>query len=138
MSDRVAVFNAGKIEQLSTPQELYSRPRTAFVARFVGGANVIDAALAVKLHGAARAFALRSEDITVLPIGAVSPPDSMSLEAELIDVQYHGATSRWQVRLEDATLLTATRGSDQPALTQLPGSRVRLAWKRNDIVLLEA
>jgi putative spermidine/putrescine transport system ATP-binding protein len=138
MSDRVAVFNAGKIEQLSTPQELYSRPRTAFVARFVGGANVIDAALAAKLHGAARAFALRSEDITVLPIRTTPPPDSMSLEAELIDVQYHGATSRWQLRLEDGTQLTATRGSDQPALVQSPGNRVRLAWKRNDIVPLQA
>jgi hypothetical protein len=55
-----------------------------------------------------------------------------------MDVQYHGATSRWQVRLENGTLLTATRGSDQPSLSQAPGGRVRLAWKRDDIVLLEA
>jgi putative spermidine/putrescine transport system ATP-binding protein len=138
MSDRVAVFNAGKIEQLSTPQELYSRPRTAFVARFVGGANVITAALAARLLGEPRPFSLRAEDINVLPIGATPPPGSLGVDAELIDVQYHGATSRWQLRLEDGTLLSATRGSDEPALSRSPGSRVRLAWKRDDIVLLEA
>jgi putative spermidine/putrescine transport system ATP-binding protein len=138
MSDRVAVFNNGKIEQLSTPQELYSRPRTAFVARFVGGANVIPAALAARLLGEARAFALRTEDIQVLAAGATPPANSLGLEAELIDVQYHGASSRWQVRLEDGTLLSATRSSDEPALSQSPGSRLRLAWQRDDIVLLEA
>ena len=138
MSDRVAVFNAGKIEQLSTPQELYSNPRTAFVARFVGGANVIDGALAGKLIGEARAFALRAEDINVLQTSSSPPTGTISLDAELMDVQYHGATSRWLLRLENGTLLSATRASDQPALSQAPGSRVRLAWKRDDIVLLEA
>jgi putative spermidine/putrescine transport system ATP-binding protein len=138
MSDRVAVFNAGRIEQLSTPQELYSRPRTAFVARFVGGANVITAALATRLLGEPHAFALRAEDINVLPGGATSPAGLMTLDAELIDVQYHGATSRWQLRMADGTLLCATRGADAPPLSQTPGGRVRLAWKRDDIVLLEA
>ncbi len=137
MSDRVAVFNAGKIEQLSTPQGLYSRPRTAFVARFVGGANVIDGALAAKLGGDPRAFALRAEDIHVLPTTTAPGPDSMALDAELIDVQFHGATSRWQVRLDNGALLCATRGSDEATLSQAPGGRVRLAWKRDDIVLLE-
>ena len=42
MADRVAVFNHGRIEQLDTPRELYTRPATAFVARFVGSANVVD------------------------------------------------------------------------------------------------
>jgi TOBE domain len=53
-------------------------------------------------------------------------------------VQYHGATSRWQLRMADGTLLCATRGADAPPLSQTPGGRVRLAWKRDDIVLLEA
>jgi putative spermidine/putrescine transport system ATP-binding protein len=132
------VFNAGKIEQLSTPQELYSNPRTAFVARFVGGANVIDGALAGKLIGEPRAFALRAEDINVLQTSTSPPTGTITLDAELMDVQYHGATSRWLLRLENGTLLSATRASDQPALSQAPGSRVRLAWKRDDIVLLEA
>ena len=55
MADRVAVFNKGRIEQLAAPRELYLQPATAFVARFVGSANVADAALAQKL-GAPRAI----------------------------------------------------------------------------------
>ena len=54
MADRVAVFNKGRIEQLAAPRELYMRPATAFVARFVGSANVADAALATKLGRARR------------------------------------------------------------------------------------
>ncbi len=55
MADRVAVFNKGKIEQLAAPRELYTRPATAFVARFVGGANVANAELATTLAGRADA-----------------------------------------------------------------------------------
>ena len=67
MADRVAVFNKGTIEQLAAPRELYTRPATAFVARFVGSANVANAALATKLRGAgAQPFAIRAENIVVL------------------------------------------------------------------------
>ncbi len=51
MADRVAVFNAGRIEQLDTPRELYTRPRTAFVAGFVGSANVVDGRARRAAHG---------------------------------------------------------------------------------------
>jgi putative spermidine/putrescine transport system ATP-binding protein len=138
MADRVAVFNAGRIEQMSTPQELYTRPRTAFVARFVGGANVIDSTLATTVMGVARPFALRSEDIDVLAAGATLPADSTGLDAELIDVQYHGAVSRWQLRLDSGTQLTATRAASELPSTLAPGSRVRLAWRRSAAVALES
>ena len=61
MADRVAVFDRGRIEQLDTPRGLYMRPRTRFVARFVGGANVIEGELARTLSGSARPFAIRAE-----------------------------------------------------------------------------
>jgi putative spermidine/putrescine transport system ATP-binding protein len=112
------------------------------VARFVGGANVIDSALATKLLGEPRAFALRAEDIQVLPIGQAAPPggqgQAMGVDAELVDVQYHGASSRWQVRLDGGSLVSATRASDETSLSQAPGSRVHLRWQRDDIVLLES
>src|SRR6186713_360316 len=54
MADRVAVFNKGRIEQLAAPRELYKRPKTAFVAKFVGSANVADAELANKLVAGAQ------------------------------------------------------------------------------------
>jgi putative spermidine/putrescine transport system ATP-binding protein len=138
MADRVAVFNAGRIEQLSTPEELYTRPRTAFVARFVGSANILDSALATTVMGEARPFALRSEDIDVLPGGAALSAGSTGLDAELMDVQYHGANSRWQARLDGGALMTATRAASEPALALAPGSRVRLAWQRSAAVPLES
>ena len=55
MSDRVAVFNDGRIEQIGTPAEIYEHPATAFVAGFVGASNVVDAATAGRLCGRARA-----------------------------------------------------------------------------------
>jgi putative spermidine/putrescine transport system ATP-binding protein len=137
MSDRVAVFNAGRIEQLSTPQELYTRPRTAFVARFVGGANVIAAALAADLFGECSAFAVRAEDILLSAVESPAPADHLGIVAEIIDVQYHGANSRWQLRLPDGTMLAATRPAAEAGLPQTPGQRARLSWRRAAAVPLE-
>jgi putative spermidine/putrescine transport system ATP-binding protein len=138
MSDRVAVFNAGRIEQLSTPQELYTRPTTAFVARFVGGANIIEAALAATLLGERRAFAVRAEDIRLLPAGSTAAADHVIVDAEIIDVQYHGAHSRWQLRLVGNEQLAATRPTSEADLPQSPGSRVRLAWHHSASVPLQS
>ncbi|MFI4941023.1 MAG: ABC transporter ATP-binding protein, partial [Burkholderiales bacterium] len=70
MSDRIAVFANGKIEQVDTPRMLYQRPATSFVADFVGGANVLRGDLA-KACGAVTALAaIRPEQIHVAPVGA--------------------------------------------------------------------
>lgn len=63
MSDRVAVFNNGRIEQVDSPRDLYMRPRTPFVAGFVGTSNVFDGLMAEKLCGMTGSFALRPEHI---------------------------------------------------------------------------
>src|SRR3954469_11067745 len=64
MADRVAVFNKGRIEQLAAPRDLYTRPATAFVARFVGGANVANGELATRLMGGeTQPFAIRAENV---------------------------------------------------------------------------
>ena len=63
MSDRLAVFNLGRIEQIGTPEQIYERPATAFVAGFVGASNIVDAATAERLVGRRQAFSLRPERI---------------------------------------------------------------------------
>ncbi|UNA34060.1 hypothetical protein LOF13_03080 [Klebsiella pneumoniae subsp. pneumoniae] len=63
MSDRVAVFNNGRIEQVDAPQDLYLHPRTAFVAGFVGTANVFAAEAARRLCGMAGSWSLRPEHV---------------------------------------------------------------------------
>ena len=139
MADRVAVFSRGRIEQLDTPRELYNRPRTAFVASFVGSANVIEAAVAERLTGRAQAFAIRPEMIDVLPAGAPVPDGSVHCEGQLQDVLYHGASSRCHVRIDDETTLAVARAESAnfPALAVAPGASVRLAWRPEHAVPLQ-
>ncbi len=137
MADRVAVFSEGRVEQLDTPRELYARPRTAFVAGFVGSANVVHGALAGRLTGREAAFAIRPELIDVLPEGGPVPAGLLSCEGTLEDVLYHGASSRCHVRVaQDAVLVVARAESPGSAPLPPPGSRVQLAWRPEDAVAL--
>jgi putative spermidine/putrescine transport system ATP-binding protein len=135
MSDRVAVFNQGRIEQVDTPKGLYTRPRTVFVARFVGSSNVVTGELARQLTGTERPFAVRPEHIRF-----VSEVDSerQGLEGKLVDVQYHGATSRYTVEVPGGLLLAVSlsNGEDVPAVPA-QGEAVRIAWSRQAVVELE-
>jgi putative spermidine/putrescine transport system ATP-binding protein len=137
MADRVAVFNKGRIEQLAAPRELYERPRTEFVARFVGSANVAGAALARRL-GIAQPFAIRGEHISVGAEGMSTPVGTATAVGELLAIQYHGLASRCQVRLEAGEVWSAWL-TDPRALDGLRvGSRVRLCWSRDAVVPLAA
>ena len=138
MADRVAVFSQGRIVQLDSPRDLYARPRTAFVADFVGSANVVPAELAARLTNRAHAFAIRPELIAVLPLEAPVPPGRIVCEGLLEDVLYHGASSRCHVRIDEATTLVASQAETMAAnALPSPGARVRLAWSPANIVPLE-
>jgi putative spermidine/putrescine transport system ATP-binding protein len=138
MADRVAVFNKGKIEQLAAPRDLYSRPATAFVARFVGSANVADGALAQSISGSAQPFAIRAENIDVQSEGAPPVANALSAPGAVVAVQYHGAASRWQVKLDAggvwSALITEEEARNMGGLAV--GARVRLSWPREAAVLL--
>jgi putative spermidine/putrescine transport system ATP-binding protein len=136
MADRVAVFNRGKIEQLAAPRELYVRPRTEFVARFVGSANVANASLARKLDSAATPFAIRAEHISVLPENAPAGGGTMTAAGVVAAVQYHGAVSRWQVQLDGGEMWSALVPDSLPLNGLAVGTRVRLSWPREAAVAL--
>ena len=137
MADRVAVFNEGRIEQLDTPRTLYMRPRTAFVARFVGGANVIAGAFAQRVTGAAGPFALRAEAISLIGPGETARAGSASCDATILDIQYHGASSRWQVRSDDGDQLAVLRPENPGAAPPFAiGARVRAVWHPDSLVPL--
>ena len=139
MADRVAVFSRGRIEQLDTPRGLYTRPRTPFVASFVGSANVVEGALAERLTGRREPFAIRPELIEVLPGGAAAPAGSVACDGTLEDVLYHGASSRCHVRVDEQTVLAVAR-AESGHLAPLPpqGARVLLAWRPENAVHLAA
>ena len=138
MADRVAVFNHGRIEQLDTPRVLYTRPTTAFVARFVGSANVVTGELARRLSGRAEPFAVRAENIRLRAPATAANGDTMSCLGDVADVQYHGALSRWQVRLESGEVFAAAVPDTGTNGDFRIGARVRLEWARGDAVPLAA
>ena len=71
MSDRVAVFNHGRIVQIGTPREVYETPRTRFVADFVGGSNIVAPALAARLGAPAALYSLRPEKVQIVAADGV-------------------------------------------------------------------
>lgn len=136
MADRVAVFNQGRIEQLDTPRGLYTRPATAFVARFVGSANVVEGELAQRLGSNAPAFAVRPENVRVQSPTQDVPAQSASCSGTVLDIQYHGAMSRWQVKLDSGELFAASFAEHNGNATHPIGSKVVLTWSRDDAVPL--
>ena len=108
MSDRVAVFNQGRIEQVDTPRNLYMRPATVFVAKFVGTSNVLSGDQAQKLAGSSQPFSLRPEHIR-LAREAPAAADSVCVGGRIEDIQYHGASSRFEMELADGLRLVVQR-----------------------------
>ncbi len=139
MADRVAVFSQGRIEQLDTPRGLYTRPRTAFVANFVGSANVVDAEAAERLTGRRESFAIRPELIDLLAADARPAAGMISCSGTLEDVLYHGSSSRCHVRLDAGTVLAVARPESGSSAHVPPrGSSVRIAWRPESMVALQA
>lgn len=141
MSDRIAVFNHGKIEQIATPRDLYHRPRTRFVADFVGSSNVIDTALAQTITGQARAFAVRQENITIVPPGQAVREGMLQVEGELLAVQFLGANQRLEVQV-GSQIVTALQVESEAATALAEhtraGQRVRMSWAHEHMVMLDA
>ena len=130
MSDRVAVFNQGKIEQIDTPKMLYSQPKTVFVADFVGTANVIRGALAEQITGATQAFAVRPEQIR---LGAsTSEPQ---LIGQVADIHYLGASSRLALQVSSGERVWVTLANDSAVMPAI-GSALTVHWPKHSMVLL--
>jgi putative spermidine/putrescine transport system ATP-binding protein len=134
MSDRLAVFNRGRIEQVGTPAEVYERPATAFVAGFVGTSNLLSGAVAEQVVGRAGTFTVRPEKIRLAaPDDAISDDESTAL-GTIRNVVYLGPDTRYIVALDAGAELVVTQQnlttSSMDALAA-QGRAVRLIWKRD-------
>ena len=129
MSDRLAVFNCGHIEQIGAPSEIYEHPATAFVAGFVGISNVCTGELARRLSGSARPFAIRPEKIALIAVSEQGPDGWLSICGRVRAVTYHGATTRYAVALDGGGELDAMQqnAGDGGPFAKI-GEPVRLAW----------
>jgi putative spermidine/putrescine transport system ATP-binding protein len=123
MSNRIAVFNEGRIEQVSSPIELYEKPRTEFVAGFVGVSNLIE-------RDGSR-FTIRPEKIQLLD--PASTPNGLRTErGRIAEVAYAGMLTRYTVALEQGGELQLVRQNVEGASTEAPseqGREVLVGWR---------
>ena len=125
MSDRLAVMNGGRIEQVGTPIDVYERPATEFVAGFIGVSNLID-------RGGHR-LTVRPEKVHLLLDAAEDAPPGAHVENGVVaEVTYLGVVTRYRVELEGGGQLVAVRQNLETAAAEVleaRGRRARVAWR---------
>jgi putative spermidine/putrescine transport system ATP-binding protein len=133
MSDRLAVMNAGRIEQVGSPAEVYERPSTAFVAGFVGVSNTLSGAAAHAVTGSDETITVRPEKIRMIPSDEHPGPTECSVTGHVRDVVYLGALTRYVVELDsggELVVLQQNLSRSSMEALQVRGNAVRLAWDR--------
>lgn len=153
MSDRIAVFNNGKIEQVGTAEDLYEAPQTLFVGRFLGESTVLlgkgaasgdrqtvlsVAGHEVRANGQSRfedlAILIRPENLRLEPAGTAAGEHQNAIPVQIADVTYLGSSRRYSVRLPDGTEGAVRLGQD--ARIHNRGDSVTMMWNVSDGVLL--
>jgi putative spermidine/putrescine transport system ATP-binding protein len=133
MSDRLAVFNAGRVEQVGSPAEVYERPRTSFVAGFVGVSNVLTGEAARLVTGSEATLTVRPEKIRMLEVEASVGPNDSTLTGRVGDVVYVGALTRYIVELDaggELVVIQQNLARSSMEALEIKGQPVRLAWDR--------
>jgi putative spermidine/putrescine transport system ATP-binding protein len=139
MSDRLAVFNLGKIEQIGTPADVYEHPSTRFVAGFVGTSNILTGDVAQQITGSSQTFTVRPEKIQIVATDLSAPADCCTVLGTVRDVVYLGINTRYTVQLDGDTEVTVVQQNlDASAgdVYSVKGKPVRLMWNRTHNQLL--
>ncbi len=158
MSDRVAVFNDGRIQQLAPPEELYERPANSFVAQFIGENNTLGGTVETIGDGACTVRLDNGEVIEATPVNVRAagerttvsirpervefksdrlPPGTRTIEAEVLEFIYMGDTFRTRMRVagNDDFVMKCRNAVDQRKLE--PGERVAIGWVTPDARALD-
>ncbi len=136
MSDRIAVFNHGRIEQIGTPAEIYEHPITQFVAGFVGVSNLVSGEVAKRITGSDVKFSVRPEKIHLGMLGDKPEADTFIAEGKVRDVIYLGLYTRYLVELDgggDLVVVEQNLKTTSMDVMQARGQLVRLFWKKEHI-----
>jgi putative spermidine/putrescine transport system ATP-binding protein len=135
LADLVVVMNHGKIEQAASAREVFNRPATAFVARFIGGHNVLPAAVA-RAKGEGPLVAIRADRVTVQPNGS-GELGASSISGVARSVEYLGATVQVGIEVTGLEPLSAVVPEERfDAAPVRPGEPVVLSWKPEDVHVL--
>jgi len=132
MSDRIAVFNAGRIAQLGTPTDIYEHPTSEFVAGFVGTSNLLRGAVAQAVIGKPGTYSVRPEKIRVLAAGTGAKSGERAAGGVVREVIYVGMTTRFVVDIDAGSTLMAVQQNAATAsgeVAALRGQQVDLVWR---------
>ncbi len=132
MSDRIAVFNEGAIEQIGTPQEVYERPQTKFVASFLGVSNIFSGDVAQEIFGSPTMVNIRPERVKLVSANTKPKADERGVIGTIIEASYIGASTIFLIQTESGQRVIASRLNEE-----LPdqinrfevGDRVGAVWK---------
>ncbi len=141
MSDRIAVFSQGKIEQIGTPSEVYEKPATPFVAGFVGTSNLVSGDVAKRLTGAEKTFSVRPEKIHLSFSNENIPAGMISTSGLVRDVIYLGLFTRYLVTLDeggDLVVVEQNLKTTSMDVLKIRGQKVRLFWEKEHMSFLGA
>jgi putative spermidine/putrescine transport system ATP-binding protein len=141
LSDRLAVFNGGRIDQVGSPAEVYENPATAFVAGFVGTSNLISGDAARAVTGAEGTFTVRPEKIRLADPGEQPSPAQCSVNGTVREVVYLGVNTRYIVSLDGGGELVVVQQNQATSSMQAlaaRGRQVRLMWDREHNRAVEA
>ncbi len=134
MADRVAVFNEGKIVQVGTPEDIYERPATRFVANFVGSSNVLSPETSARLGGPTRWVSLRPERIVAGAVAPLPRSERVIESGKIASVHYQGSTTKLHVILQSGETIIAA----VPAKQYSDSEAVYLSWPKTAMHVLDA
>jgi putative spermidine/putrescine transport system ATP-binding protein len=136
MSDRIAVFNEGKIQQVGTPVDIYEKPATPFVAGFVGTSNLLSGEVANRITGSEQMFSIRPEKIHLGSVSATPAQDMLTIDGVVRDVVYLGLFTRYLVEIEggsDLVVIEQNLKTTSMDVLSARGQKVRLHWHKDHI-----
>ena len=129
MSDRLAVFGRGRVDQVGTPADVYENPATAFVAGFVGVSNLVAGELALLATGSSEPFTVRPEKLRRLADGEPTPEGHRTVDGRVSETLYQGAFTRYTIEAHGARLAVVEQNRAQrPSAAPRPGLPIRIAW----------
>ena len=141
MSDRIAVFSQGRIEQIGNAAEIYEQPASEFVAGFVGTSNLITGEVAQKLLGREGTFSVRPEKIHIhTTLDAPDEPDVVQARGTVAEVVYAGASTRFIVDLDAGARLVAVQQNLQTSSMDVLDYRdapVRLSFRTQHCIAID-
>jgi len=131
MSDRIAIFNDGKIEQVDTPDNIYKNPKTAFVADFIGTTSLVSKQLAADLFNYNSAFSIRPENIKIN--NEQDSKSEFNAKVVVTDIQFQGSYYKILCKANDLTLTALHYVDTQNTFKINLGDSLELSWDKIDI-----